>query len=115
MNEKPRISTYFSTMKDHRLDRKRKHDMLDIIALTIAAVVCGAEDWYEIEEFAIVNESWFKTFLGLENGIPSHDTINRFFSNMDPTTFENCFTDWINSLEGITQDQLISIDGKTIR
>jgi predicted transposase YbfD/YdcC len=47
--------------------------------------------------------------------MPSHDTINRFFSNMDPATFESCFTDWINSLAGITQDQLISIDGKTIR
>jgi predicted transposase YbfD/YdcC len=115
MDKKPGISTYFSTMKDHRLDRKRKHDMLDIIAITIAAVVCGAEDWYEIEEFALVNESWFKTFLPLENGIPSHDTINRFFSNMNPATFESCFTDWINSLEGITQDQLVSIDGKTIR
>jgi predicted transposase YbfD/YdcC len=115
MNKKPGISAYFSAMKDHRLDRKRKHDMLDIIAITIAAVVCGAEDWYEIEEFAVVNESWFKTFLTLENGAPSHDTINRFFANMDPVTFESCFTAWINSLEGITQDQLISIDGKTIR
>lgn len=115
MNKKSGISAYFSTMKDHRLDRKKKHDMLDIIAITIAAVVCGAEDWYEIEEFAVINESWFKTFLRLENGIPSHDTINRFFANMDPATFESCFTSWINSLEGITREQLVSIDGKTIR
>ncbi|MFI5137812.1 MAG: transposase family protein [Sphingobacteriales bacterium] len=70
MNKKPGISTYFSTMKDYRLDRKQKHDILDIIAITNAAVVCGAEDWYEIEELAIVNESWFKTFFMLENGIP---------------------------------------------
>ncbi|MDN3584433.1 ISAs1 family transposase [Mucilaginibacter flavus] len=85
------------------------------MAITIAAVVCGAEDWYEIEEFAVVNETWFKSFLKLDNGIPSHDTINCFFANMDPATFESCFTDWISSLEGITHDQLISIDGKTIR
>lgn len=78
-------------------------------------MVCGAEDWYEIEEFAVVKESWFKSFLSLENGIPSHDTISRFFANMDPVTFEGCFAAWVNSLEGITQDQLISIDGKTIR
>ena len=91
MNEKSGISIYFSTMKDHRLDRKRRHDMLDIIALTIAAVVCGAEDWYEIEEFAVINELWFKTFLTLDNGIPSHDTINRFFANMDTAAFESCF------------------------
>jgi hypothetical protein len=115
MDKKSGISTYFSTMKDHRLDRKRKHDMLDIIAITIAAVVCGAEDWYEIEEFAVANEPWFKTFLTLENDIPSHDTFNRFFANMDPAAFERCFMDWINSLEGITKDQLVSIDGKTIR
>lgn len=115
MNEKSNISAYFSTMKDHRLARKRKHDMLDIIALTIAAVICGAEDWYEIEEFGIVNEPWFRTFLTLENSIPSHDTINRFFANMDTETFECCFAGWVNSLEGITRDQLVSIDGKTIR
>jgi predicted transposase YbfD/YdcC len=115
MNKKPGISTYFSTMKDHRLDRRKKHDMLDIIAITIAAVVCGAEDWYEIEEFAIANQTWFETFLTLENGLPSHDTINRFFANMDPKAFESCFTDWIRSLEGITTGQLVGIDGKTIR
>lgn len=115
MNKKSGISTYFSRMKDHRLDRRKKHDMLDIIAITIAAVVCGAEDWYEIEEFAIANQTWFETFLSLENGLPSHDTINRFFANMDPKAFESCFTDWINSLEGITKEQLVGIDGKTIR
>jgi len=57
-------------MKDHRLDRKRKHNMLDI-AITIAPVICGYEDWHEIEEFGETNEPWFKTFLTLENGIPS--------------------------------------------
>ena len=115
MNNRTSIFSYFSTMKDHRLDRKRKHDMLDIIALTIAAVICGCEDWYEIEEFAETNELWFKTFLTLENGIPSHDTFNRFFASLDPGTFESCFRAWVNSLEGIIKDQLISIDGKTVR
>lgn len=115
MNKKSEILTYFRTMKDHRLDRKKKHDMLDIITITIAAVLCGADDWYEIEEFAEIRESWLKTFLTLENGIPSHDTFNRFFANLDPISFERCFAAWVNSLEGITKEQLISIDGKTIR
>jgi len=115
MNKRTGIFSCFSTMKDHRLDRKRKHGMLDIIAITIAAVLCGCEDWYEIEEFAKTNEPWFKTFLPLENGIPSHDTFNRFFASLDPNTFENCFRAWVNSLEGTIKEQLISIDGKTIR
>lgn len=115
MNKRTGIFSYFSTMKDHRLERKKKHDMLDIICLTIAAVICGCEDWYEIEEFAETNELWFKTFLTLENGIPSHDTFNRFFASLDPVTFESCFRAWVNSLEGIIKDQLISIDGKTVR
>lgn len=89
--------------------------MLDIIAITIAAVICGCEDWYEIEEFGETNEPWFKTFLMLENGIPSHDTFNRFFASLDPDSFESCFRAWVNSLEGTIKDQLISIDGKTVR
>lgn len=115
MNKKQNISCYFSTMKDHRLDRKKKHDMLDIVVITIAAVLCGAEDWYEIEEFGEIRQPWLKTFLRLENGIPCHDTFNRFFAKLDPVSFELCFTTWVNSLEGVTKEQLISIDGKTIR
>ncbi|MEJ7780193.1 MAG: ISAs1 family transposase [Daejeonella sp.] len=115
MNKRSKILSYFSTMEDHRLDRKKKHDMLDIIAITIAAVLCGADDWYDIEDFAEIQEPWLKTFLTLENGIPSHDTFNRFFAKLDPRSFESCFADWVSSLEGITKEQLISIDGKTIR
>lgn len=115
MHNKSKILSYFSTMEDHRLDRKKKHDMLDIITITIAAVLCGAGDWYEIEEFAEIRESWLKTFLRLENGIPSHDTFNRFFAKLDPKSFERCFVGWVNSLEGISNAQLVSIDGKTLR
>ena len=115
MNNKKGILSYFSGMKDHRLDRRKKHDMLDIIVITIAAVLSGADDWYDIEEFAEIREDWLKTFLSLENGIPSHDTFNRFFANMNPTAFEHCFQQWIDSIEGLGKSQLISIDGKTIR
>ncbi|MGY4386128.1 hypothetical protein ACVWYN_003178 [Pedobacter sp. UYP24] len=106
---------YFSTMKYHRLNRMKKHQMMDIIFITIAAVLCGAEDWYDIEDFGEIKKEWLKTFLTLENGIPCHDTFNRFFAKLDPRSFEKCFVSWIMSLQGVTKAQLISIDGKTIR
>ena len=115
MNKKPTISSYFSTMKDHRMNRMKKHQMMDIIVITIAAVLCGAEDWYDVEDFGEIKKDWLKTFLTLENGIPCHDTFNRFFAKLDPRSLEQCFAAWINSLQGVTQEQLISIDGKTIR
>ncbi len=118
MDTKNNISTifsYFSEMQDFRIDRKKQHLLTDIITITIAATLCGCNSYDDIEDFALVREDWFSTFLTLPNGIPSHDTINRVFANMDPIKFEECFRNWVNSLVGDSQSQLISIDGKTIR
>lgn len=109
------IAAFFSGIKDHRLDRKKEHHLVDIITITISSVICGAENWNDIEMYGKVREPWYKTFLDLPNGIPSHDTFNRFFAQLDPLAFETCFKQWVASLTGITQGRLVSIDGKTIR
>lgn len=62
---------------------KIEHKLIDIVFITIAAVICGAEDWYEIEDYGEANESWLKSVLELPNGIPFHDTYNRLFSRID--------------------------------
>lgn len=109
------ILGFFSGIKDHRLDRKKEHHLVDIIAITISSVICGAENWNEIEMYGKIREPWYRTFLDLPNGIPSHDTFNRFFAQLDPLAFEACFKEWVSSLADSTPGQLVSIDGKTIR
>jgi predicted transposase YbfD/YdcC len=114
-NKTSTIFAYFSEMQDFRLDRKKQHLLTDIITIAIAAVLSGMKSYDDIEDFGVVREDWLKTFLELPNGIPSHDTFNRVFANMDPVKFEGCFRNWVGSiLEGHT-GELISIDGKTIR
>jgi hypothetical protein len=71
---------YFTDLPDPRLDRIKDHLMEDIIFITIAAVICGAETWNDIENYGESKESWLKQYLRLPNGIPSHNTFNRFFS-----------------------------------
>lgn len=78
------ISEHFSSVKDPRIQKKTRHKLIDIIIITICAVICGADDWTEIEDYAKAKKEWLKTFLELPNGIPSHDTFGRVFSLLCP-------------------------------
>lgn len=109
------ILQYLSSMKDPRIERKKLHLLDDIVFITIAAVISGAEGWNEVEAYGKAKKDWLKTFLKLPNDIPSHDTFNRFFSSLDPQEFENCFLTWIKSIAEKYPGDVISIDGKTIR
>jgi hypothetical protein len=92
------------------------HKLHDIMVITICAVISGLEHWTEIEDFAIANQQWFKEFLDLPNGIPSHDTFVKVFSVINPDEFEMRIQKWIRSLVGSgTQRKHIAIDGKTLR
>jgi len=102
-------------LEDHRMDRKKEHLLVDIVVITLAGVICGAENWNQIEMFGNSKKKWFETFLKLPNGIPSHDTFNRFFSLLDPDKLELIFREWVNSIVDLHKGELISIDGKTIK
>ena len=83
--------------------------------IAIAAVLCGADGWTEIEEFGKSNEAWFRKFLALDNGIPSHDTFGRVFSLLQPTVFEERFRAWIESVREVYEgEEIVAIDGKTM-
>jgi hypothetical protein len=84
----------FTDLTDPRVDRTKDHLMEDIIFITIAAVICGAETWNDIEQYGKSRQSWLNQYLRLSDGIPSHDTFNRFFSALDPDEFEGAFTVW---------------------
>ena len=112
--EESTFTIIFSSLKDPRIDRTKLHNLLDIILLSICAVLCGAETWIDIAEFGQARQDWLKTFLRLPNGIPSHDTIGRVFSMIDGKAFERCFAQWVQTLSGLTS-KTIAIDGKQIR
>jgi len=86
--QKTSLRAYIALMNDPRIDRKKLHQLEDIVFITIAAVLSGAESWNDIELFGNLKKSWLSSFLALPNGIPSHDTFNRFFSSLDPIEFE---------------------------
>jgi predicted transposase YbfD/YdcC len=115
-NHAPRtLIEHFSSITDPRIDRTKLHRLIDILVIAICATICGAETWEEFELFGQAKLDWFKSFLALPNGIPSHDTFRRVLARLDPTQFQQCFLNWVRSAYEITQGQVIAIDGKQPR
>jgi predicted transposase YbfD/YdcC len=108
------IGRYFANIDDPRIERTKDHTLLDIIIIAIAAVICGADGWVDVEEFGITKRAWLATFLELPNGIPSHDTFGRVFARIDPEQFQHSFLTWVQALQHARAD-VIAIDGKTHR
>lgn len=104
----------FGRIKDPRLDRKKQHSLLDIMAISICAAIAGADNWTEIADFGHAKEEWLRTFLKLPNGIPSHDTFGRVFGLLDTEQFEEAFREWVMAIQGQVKG-VVAIDGKTIR
>ena len=102
-------------LTDPRIDRTKLHKLLDIVVIAICAVIAGADTWEDIAEFGQAKIDWFKTFLELPNGIPSHDTFNRVFARLDPQEFRNGFLSWISAVSEVIGGQVIAIDGKVLR
>lgn len=109
------IATSFADMEDPRVEGRSSHKLLDILVIGICAVICGADDYPAIEEFGKAKEKWFRTFLELPAGIPSHDTFWRLFSALDPEQFQACFFDWMNAIRRTTDGEIIALDGKQLR
>jgi len=105
----------FAQLEDPRMDRTKRHNLPAVLAIAICATICGADDWSKMELFGRCKEKWFRTFLELPNGIPSHDTFRRVFMLLDPEAFEQCFMSWVAQLSEASGGRLIAIDGKTIR
>jgi len=106
----------FRDLPDPRMAGKIAHKLHDILVITVCAVIGGLEHWTQIEDFGKANESWFRSFLDLPNGIPSHDTFGKVLAALDPDAFEQRIQQWIHALVGSgTKGKHIAIDGKTLR
>ena len=107
------IIDFAESIEDFRRPWKIRHLSTDIIFITVAAVICGAEDWEDVQDFGDCKEKFFRKYLELLNGIPSHDTFNRFFSSISPEILEAQFRVWVKALCS-ERTELVSIDGKTL-
>jgi len=102
-------------LPDPRREHLRLHSLWDIVGLTICAMICGCDSVVEVHEYGVKKFEFLNTFLALENGVPSHDTIGRVFALLDPEKFRSCFADWTASLAEAVAGRVIAIDGKTLR
>ena len=105
----------FENIIDFRQPWKIKHKLIDIIFISVVATIAGADKWIDVADFADDKEDFLKQYVSLENGIPSHDTFERIFENLDSEAFNKSFINWTNTLTSNSKDRIIAIDGKTSR
>ena len=116
-NPQPRLSliTHFENLPDPRVNRTKRHELIDLLTIGICTLLCGGETFNDMEDFGHAKHAWFKTFLTLAHGIPSHDTFNRLFAALDPQVFGECFVNWTQSLRAAVAQEIVALDGKALR
>src|SRR5882672_3058169 len=108
------FAPFFANLTDPRLDRTKRHALLNIIILAVCATLANANGWADIERFGKAKLDFFRRFLDLPNGIPSHDTFGRVFARLDPEQFEACFRDWVAAVSARLPGH-VAIDGKSLK
>jgi predicted transposase YbfD/YdcC len=108
---------HFAPLPDPRVERTKRHHLIDILAIALCAVLCGAEGWEDMSAFGRAKAAWLKEHLGLAlpEGIPCPDTFRRLFARLDPEAFRECFVSWAEAIKGHTGEQVIALDGKTLK
>ena len=108
------LTEVFAGLHDPRTGPAQRHDLREMILMALCAVLCGADTWVDVANWAEDNEDWLRRYLVLERGTPSHDTFGRIFRILDATVFEQCFRGWIAGMVGVI-DGVVALDGKTVR
>ena len=107
------IQTHFAELDDPRSSRNRRHELGDILVIALCAMLSNADDYVAFEDYGRAKEDWFRRYLSLPNGIPSHDTFRQIFMALDSAALHECFTRWAHYLLGQTEQ--IAVDGKRQR
>ena len=111
------MQKYFETVTDPRQELKVNYQLDEIVIMTIWAMISSCEEWEEIADFAEVNIEWFRSEIGLEleNGVASYHTFKRVFQIINPMELEESFVKWVKSISDLTEGEIVSVDGKTVR
>jgi len=117
MDERPRLSlhAHFAALSDPRIERSKRHALLDILTIALCAVIGGADSWVDVELFGHAKLPWLRRFLTLPNGIPSQDTFGRVVARLDPRQFERCFLAWVQAVMIHTDGEVVALDGNVLR
>jgi hypothetical protein len=109
------LQEHFKDLNDPRVERTRKHPLINIVFVAVCGVLSGANSFAAIEEFGLDRRTWFARFLDLTNGVPSDDTFARVLARLDPGAFEKCPLSWVQAVQEVTDHRLIATDGKALR
>lgn len=109
------LMAQLAQIPDPRIERGKEHALVDILVIGVCTLLCGGEGFNDMEDFGHAKHEWFKTFLRLEHGIPSHDTFNRVFAALDPKAFLDFFLRWTQSLRQAVAQEIVALDGKALR
>jgi hypothetical protein len=109
------IVEHFRTLEDPRIERTKKHNLLDILVIALCTLLTGGEGCQDMALFGKSKRAWLQTFLALLHGIPSHDTFGRVFARLHPQRFQECFVAWTPAVAQLTHGALVSLDGKTVK
>lgn len=117
MQKHPALSliAHFKDLPDPRVNRTKDHALIDVLVIAVCTLLCGGESFNDMEDFGHAKEEWFRTFLTLPNGIPSHDAFNRVFAALDPHKFLDCFLSWTQRLRQAVHQEIVALDGKALR
>lgn len=109
------IAEHFAELPDPRIERTKRHKLIDILTIGLCAVISGADTFEGMESYGKAKQAWLRTFLELPHGIPSHDTFNRVFARLNAKKFQECFLGWIAGIAEVTEGEMVALDGKTLR
>lgn len=105
----------FEKIEDPRSDKNQLYTVSEILLVTLCAVICGANGWCDVENYGKSKINHLRQYLDYNNGVPSDDTIRRFYRSIDPSAFEKLFREWVSNLAKKVDAQVIAIDGKCSR
>jgi hypothetical protein len=116
----PPIIDFFNDIIDPRIERKKCYPLIEVIVITLLALMAFAKGWEDIELYGKTKEAWLKQFLPLKNGIPKHDVYRRVFNRLDPREIERCFMAWVRAIKRDKEREIAdyksdAVDGKTVR